>query len=318
MFQVNHILVRNELPRRLYKGNATSDVSPSQVLPACDPKLGGIKVMEQGVIRCTQFRKCHDFGAGQVHTVQCWHGYLLNTVQPALLRPSGRASLGPARTAAQLGLRPDFAERDSFDTSHNVCGLMAQVGVLRLASYSVILLRLHDVGRTIRPSSGVKGYKLQDGWPGFDSICLPIPEGGFPFLEIIECHKLVPNRMQWHLQSLSSLSNFKIGPLRDAESFPEKMMLPSSLTSLTIWGLLNLTSLDSKELQNLTHLRKLEIVACSKLETMPDEGLPSSLSSLAIWGCPLQEERLKNGEDLDKISHVPNIEINVSKTIFPA
>lgn len=149
------------------------------------------------------------------------------------------------------------------------------------------------------------------------------PEGGFPSklesLEIIECHKLIPHRMQWHLQSLPSLSNLKIGPIQDAESFPEKMMmLPPSLTSLTIWGLRNLKSLDSNELQHLTSLRTLEIVACSELESMPEEGLPSSLSSLAIWGCPLLELRLKKGEDLDKISHIPNVEINGCKTIFPA
>lgn len=149
------------------------------------------------------------------------------------------------------------------------------------------------------------------------------PDGGFPSilesLEIIECHKLIPHRMQWHLQSLPSLSNLKIGPIQDAESFPEKMvMLPPSLTSLTIWGLLNLKSLDSNELQHLTSLRKLEIVACSELESMPEEGLSSSLSSLAIWGCPLLELRLKKGEDLDKISHIPNVEINGCKTIFPA
>jgi hypothetical protein len=81
--------------------------------------------------------------------------------------------------------------------------------------------------------------------------------------------------MQIHLQSLPSLSNLKIGPIQDAESFPEKMMmLPPSLTSLTIWGLLNVKSLDSNELQHLTSLRKLEIVACSELESMPEEGFP--------------------------------------------
>jgi len=105
------------------------------------------------------------------------------------------------------------------------------------------------------------------------------PVEGFPSklesLEIIECHKLIPHRMQWHLQSLPSLSNLKIGPIQDAESFPEKMMmLPPSLTSLTIWGLLNVKSLDSNELQHLTSLRKLEIVACSELESMPEEGFP--------------------------------------------
>lgn len=125
--------------------------------------------------------------------------------------------------------------------------------------------------------------------------------------------------MQWHLQPLPSLSNLKIGPIQDAEFFPEKMMmLPPSLTSLTIWGLLNLKSLDSNELQHLTSLRKLEIVACSELESMPEEGLLSSLSSLAIWGCLLLELRLKKGEDSDKISNIPNVEINGSKTIFPA
>jgi hypothetical protein len=141
------------------------------------------------------------------------------------------------------------------------------------------------------------------------------PEGGFPStlqsLEIWNCHKLIAGRMQWGLQTLPSLSHFTIGDDENVESFPEEMLLPSSLTSLNISYLQHLKSLDYKGLQHLTSLRELKISYCPLIESMPEEGLPSSLSSLEIDRFPMLGESCerKKGKDWPKISHIPHINI---------
>ncbi|XP_061981095.1 putative disease resistance RPP13-like protein 1 [Populus nigra] len=143
-----------------------------------------------------------------------------------------------------------------------------------------------------------------------------VPEGCLPSklqsLVIWDCIKLIAGRMQWGLQTLSSLTEFTIGSDKNVESFPEEMLLPSSLTSLTIYSLEHLKSLDYKGLQHLTSLRKLNIFNCPRLESMPEEGLPSSLSSLEIILCPMLEESCERekGKDWPKISHIPHIVID--------
>ncbi|KAJ6944462.1 disease resistance RPP13-like protein 1 [Populus alba x Populus x berolinensis] len=140
--------------------------------------------------------------------------------------------------------------------------------------------------------------------------CLEVelcPEGGFPStlqsLEICRCNKLIAGRMQWGLQTFPSLSRFAIGLDENVESFPEEMLLPSSLTSLKIYSLQHLKSLDYKGLQHLSSLRELTISNCPLIESIPEEGLPSSLSTLAIYFCPML------GKDWPKISHIPRLYI---------
>jgi Leucine-rich repeat (LRR) protein len=141
------------------------------------------------------------------------------------------------------------------------------------------------------------------------------PEGGFPstlqLLWICNCNKLIAGRMQWGLQTLPSLSRFVIGWDENVESFPEEMLLPSSLTFLRIDSLEHLKSLDYKGLQHLTSLRELNIIDCPMLESMPEEGLPASLSSLAIHCCPMLGESCERekGKDWPKISHIPRLVI---------
>jgi len=142
------------------------------------------------------------------------------------------------------------------------------------------------------------------------------PEGGFPStlqsLWIWNCNKLIAGRMQWGLQTLPSLSHFTIGGHENIESFPEEMLLPSSLTSLTIHSLEHLKYLDYKGLQHLTSVTELVIFRCPMLESMPEEGLPSSLSSLVINNCPMLGESCERekGKDWPKISHIPEIRIS--------
>ncbi|XP_011020963.1 PREDICTED: putative disease resistance RPP13-like protein 1 [Populus euphratica] len=142
------------------------------------------------------------------------------------------------------------------------------------------------------------------------------PEGGFPStlqsLEIWRCNKLIAGRMQWGLQTLPSLSHFTIGLDENVESFPEEMLLPSSLTSLTISSLEHLKSLDYKGLQHLTSLNELTIRNCPLIESMPEEGLPSSLSTLRLHRCPMLGESCERekGKDWPKISYIPRVDIS--------
>ena len=94
--------------------------------------------------------------------------------------------------------------------------------------------------------------------------------------EIGSCDKLIVGCMGWGLKGLHSLRSFYIsGKCENWESFPERGFLPSSLTSLEIWGLKHLKSLNHNELQHLTALRKLAIGYCPTLQSMPEKGLPT-------------------------------------------
>lgn len=141
-------------------------------------------------------------------------------------------------------------------------------------------------------------------------------EGGLPdslnYLEIFHSAKLFANRRNWDLQRLPSLQSFAIaGICQDGESFPERWLLPSTLTSFHILALWNLKYLDEESLQQLTSLETLGIACCPKLQCMPAK-LPSSISTLHIMRSPRLEERCrgKNSEDWPKIAHIPMIRIN--------
>uniref|UniRef100_A0A2N9G466 NB-ARC domain-containing protein n=1 Tax=Fagus sylvatica TaxID=28930 RepID=A0A2N9G466_FAGSY len=114
------------------------------------------------------------------------------------------------------------------------------------------------------------------------SICFcpeleSFPDGGLPSslnsLEIFFCEKLIARRRGWGLQGLPSLRSFCIrGKCENGESFPERALLPSSLTSLEIWNNPLLKSLDANELQNLTALKKLGIGCCPNLQSIARRG----------------------------------------------
>ena len=143
------------------------------------------------------------------------------------------------------------------------------------------------------------------------------PEGGLPSnlksLEICSCDKLIPGRMEWGLQGLSSLRSFCIkGKCENLESFPDRGLLPSSLISLDIWDLQHLKSLNGGELQHLTELKNLRIGYCPIFQSLPEGGLPTSLTSLRVKKCPMLKKRCQseNGEDWQKIKHIPVIEVD--------
>ncbi|XP_059652587.1 putative disease resistance protein At3g14460 [Cornus florida] len=140
-------------------------------------------------------------------------------------------------------------------------------------------------------------------------------DGGLPSnlreLWIFNCEKLVKGRMGWGLQTLPSLVDFKIRGEQVLESFPEEGLLPTTLTSLSIFNLPNLKSLDHKGLQHLTSLTDIRIWNCPKLQSLPEYGLPNSLSYLGTSECPLLKPRCQRekGEYWPNISRIPHIQL---------
>ncbi|XP_034701830.1 putative disease resistance RPP13-like protein 1 isoform X2 [Vitis riparia] len=127
-------------------------------------------------------------------------------------------------------------------------------------------------------------------------------------LEICRCNQLTP-QVDWGLQRLASLTKFKIrGVCQDVESFPEELLLPSTLTTLEIGYFPYLKSLDGRGLQQLTSLTQLSIRDCPQLQFIPQEGFQHfpSLMELEIVHCAgLQsfgEDILRHLSSLERLS----------------
>ncbi|CAN6693241.1 unnamed protein product [Malus baccata var. baccata] len=117
--------------------------------------------------------------------------------------------------------------------------------------------------------------------------------------------------LEWGLHKLSSLKDLWItSEDLDVLSFPpdgkEEMLLPNSLTALTIDEFPNLKKLGNG-IRFLTSLQTLTLFDCPKLASILDEDLPLSLGKLSINGCPLLKERCQPGKGRywPKISHIP-------------
>ncbi|KAB1213090.1 hypothetical protein CJ030_MR5G015922 [Morella rubra] len=89
------------------------------------------------------------------------------------------------------------------------------------------------------------------------------------------------------LHRLSSLKMLKIdGGCPYLVSFPTpEMLLPTSLTSLSIASFPKLQNLSSEGLLILASLKELFIVKCEELTSFPEDGLPPSLLELHIVAC---------------------------------
>ena len=113
-------------------------------------------------------------------------------------------------------------------------------------------------------------------------------------------------QVEWGLQRLTSLTNFTIdGGCEDMELFPKECLLPSSLTSLSIWNFPNLKSLHSGGLQQLTSLEELCISQCPKLQFLTEGSLQHliSLKRLEISECPMLQSLAKEG-----LQHLTSLE----------
>ena len=105
-----------------------------------------------------------------------------------------------------------------------------------------------------------------------------------------------------------------------ASSFPSSSSSSSSsfspplskLKELYLWDLQELESLPEEWFKNLTSLESLNISDCPNLTSLP-KGMTHliSLRRLDIRGCPQLKQRCEeeNGEDWDKISHIPYLDI---------
>ncbi|KAG6677241.1 hypothetical protein I3842_14G015700 [Carya illinoinensis] len=143
------------------------------------------------------------------------------------------------------------------------------------------------------------------------------PEGRLPSnlkqIVIRRCEKLIANWKKGcdHLQILPSLEWLEIERgSENVESFPGRLLLPTTLTNLRIYNFGNLKSLDKEGFQHLTSLVHLEIFQSPKLKYMPEEGFPASLRFLIIWGCGsvfTQKLKRKEGDEWLKVARIPNI-----------
>ncbi|KAL4598130.1 hypothetical protein ACB092_11G037500 [Castanea dentata] len=131
---------------------------------------------------------------------------------------------------------------------------------------------------------------------------------------------------EWGLHRLTSLAQLIIygDEFEDWQSFPEEedgkmmLLLPTSLTYLSIERFPDIVFLSSKLFQNLSSLEELWICYCPKLASLPVNGLPSSLLELRIYGCPVLKQHCKKGkgqEWLKNIINIPCVEID-RKSIY--
>ncbi|GKV41791.1 hypothetical protein SLEP1_g49283 [Rubroshorea leprosula] len=117
------------------------------------------------------------------------------------------------------------------------------------------------------------------------------------------------------LQSLTSLQDLAI-----EQKLPVDIVLPSSLTSLGIYGQENLESIPSGFFRNLNSLKVLKIVLCSKLQSLPREGFPPSLGRITIQRCPfLEQQRFEEKGDYCTLTHtIPCIWMDYGPVIRPS
>ena len=120
---------------------------------------------------------------------------------------------------------------------------------------------------------------------------------------------------EWGLHRLSSLTRLTIigDEFEDWQSFPEEedgkmmLLLPTSLTYLSIHKFPDIVFLSSKVFQNLSSLEELSIWNCPKLASLPENGLPPSLLQLRIWYCPVLKQNCKKGKGQEWLKNVINI-----------
>ncbi|TYH47167.1 hypothetical protein ES332_D11G392400v1 [Gossypium tomentosum] len=159
------------------------------------------------------------------------------------------------------------------------------------------------------------------------SADISFPEEGFPTnltsLEISNAPRIYTSLVEWGFNRLTSLQELNISGegCSRVVSFPEEaigMMLPPSLTDISIRRFENLEFMCSKGLQYLTSLQQLGIYDCPKLASLPEKDVLLSLERLDIQRCPLLEEGSSRGKgrEWSKISHIPYVEIDF-KLVIP-
>lgn len=85
--------------------------------------------------------------------------------------------------------------------------------------------------------------------------------------------------------------------LKTWEFFPKKEnSLPTGLTHLRLFDCHYLKELNGKGLQILTSLLELNMNGCSRLQSLPEDGIPSFVSRLLILDCSKRVAEGKEGK----------------------
>ncbi|GAB4839574.1 hypothetical protein Ancab_029097 [Ancistrocladus abbreviatus] len=168
--------------------------------------------------------------------------------------------------------------------------------------------RMHSSLESLQ-SLSIKGYNKLESFP----------DGGLPTslrtLCIHGCEGLSMNLNNWPLRSLVSLEHLEIRGGSNVHLFPERDLLPTTLTHLCIEMFHNLKTLDGSELQrSCSQLEELKISNCKEAKFEAEEHkreIPRSLCSLEMYGCPLLEEWIRRElqRNPSKISHLCRINI---------
>ncbi|EXB95297.1 hypothetical protein L484_007941 [Morus notabilis] len=115
------------------------------------------------------------------------------------------------------------------------------------------------------------------------------------------------------LSKLKNLSIVGIEELDDEKADEIMLQKITSLQEIHIWRC-NFTILQERIIE-LKLLKKLSISICPNLKSLPEKiGSLTSLQTLEIKGCPalLHRCQRKAGADWDKISHIPDLRLDMS------
>ncbi|TYI85243.1 hypothetical protein E1A91_D05G426900v1 [Gossypium mustelinum] len=159
------------------------------------------------------------------------------------------------------------------------------------------------------------------------SADISFPSEAFPAnltsLAISNAPKIYRSLVEWGLNRLTSLQELTIGGggCSNLVSFPEEgigMMLPPSLTRISLFQFENLEFMFSEGFQDLASLQELKIYKCPKLTSLPEKDMLRSLGYLSIYSCPLLKEECSSdkGREWSKISHIPLVTID-GKAVIP-
>ena len=121
------------------------------------------------------------------------------------------------------------------------------------------------------------------------------------------------DEMEW--KGLRTLLSLEFWQLPKLVSLPVGLQYVSSLQNLEISQCPSLIAIP-EWICKLISLQSLEIWGCPKLESLPEGfGALTSLQTLDIRRCPILLQRCKKqiGEDWHKISHIPNLEGQLSR-----
>ena len=122
---------------------------------------------------------------------------------------------------------------------------------------------------------------------------------------------------EFGLHKLTSLTFLWIG-YGIMDSFPEEedgktmLMLPTSLTTLRFFEILNLKFLSWKFFQNLSALEELSIFLCPKLASLSEKCFPPSLQRLKIYACPVLKQNCEKDKGImwSKIANISSVKID--------